>query len=310
MLDLGRAVRLCSIAVAALALSACATYRNVSELEAGPRAEFVPAEIEKHREAQTKVLKELYALAGLKDEPVAGGNWDPVVFAGMDYADMKCENYMHALFRLNRDKKTVTSQIGLIGTATAGIFAATHAAAKAVEITAIAFGFGSATVDNLSSNLLYELEPSSVRTMVKRMQADYRERGVGTGYVSRPGAVSAIRSYALLCVPASIEAEVNLSVKKAKPDLTPADPANNKPAVVTNAITVASDQSFQSDENSDVLRKLVFPNGATVDDAGRRRLEGYMTARGIANISVVSFMNGANFAQERSRAARFFANGR
>ena len=299
--NLCRAARLAAVATMALALSACATWRNVSQLESGPGSDFSPDDIKAHREAQDKVLAQLYGLANLAAAPSATGEWDTVVAAGMDYADMKCERYMHALFRLNRDKKTVGAQIGLAGTAAAGILAATHAAAKAVEIVAISFGFAGATVDNLSSNLLYELDPSSVRTLVKTMQANYRQ-SVGTGYVSRPGAVNAIRSYALLCVPASIEAEVNLSVKKAQPEVQKAEPAKNQPPVVTNATTITSDQSFGDDKNSELLRKLVFPNGPA-DETGRRTLEQYLASRGIA-VSVVSFMNAAGFAQERVRAVQ------
>jgi len=79
---------------------------------------------------------------------VAEGDWDKVIEAGMDYADLRCDEYIHALFRLNRDRKTSTAQLGLLGAASAGLMAAAEASARNVAAVAIAFGLASATVDN------------------------------------------------------------------------------------------------------------------------------------------------------------------
>jgi hypothetical protein len=168
-------------------------------------------------------------------------DWGKVINAGMDYADQRCEAYMTALVRLNRNKNTSISQIGLIGAATAGILAAASAAAKEIAATAILFGLGASTVENLSSNLLYEMEPSSVRTLVKGLQAGYRRvLPSPLNYNSRPGAVAVIRSYAALCTPANIEAEVNLAVKKAQPDAKKGDGNNGQPPTVSHNLSVAS----------------------------------------------------------------------
>lgn len=75
--------------------------------------------------------------------------------AGTDYADQRCEAYLHALFRLNRDKNTAVSQIGQVGAATAGVLAAVAATAKEVAITDILFGLAGSSVESYSSNLLH-----------------------------------------------------------------------------------------------------------------------------------------------------------
>jgi len=295
----------------ALLGSGCATYRN-SQTAHGPGVDFQPVEVAQHREAQDQVLRQLYLLADLpapeansRSPALTSAQWDLVIRAGMDYADRKCEGYMHALFRLHRDKRTVVAQTGLIGTAVAGVMAAAESAAKDVAMVAIAFGLFSATVDNLSSNLLYDLDPSSVRTLVKALQKAYRDK-LPTGYKDRPAAVSAIRTYALLCVPAAIEAEVNLAVKKAEPGGDKGDAETGKAPSVTNAVTTASaDQSFRADSAGDQLASFIFPGGVTTANAeNRARLETYMKLRGINNTSVVMFMRGADFAQERALAAR------
>ena len=48
------------------------------------------------------------------------------------------------------------------------------AAAEAIATTAAAFGFLTATVGNLSNSVLYELEPSGIKTLVDRSRAQYR----------------------------------------------------------------------------------------------------------------------------------------
>ncbi|OUM00607.1 hypothetical protein A8M77_20125 [Variovorax sp. JS1663] len=260
--------------------------------------------MEAHRKAQDQVLAELYLLAQVAAPAPGNTDWDLVVAAGMDYADRKCESYMHALFRLNRDRRTVVSEIGLLGAAAAGVMAAAKSAARDVSIVAIAFGLAGATVDNLSSNLLYDLDPSSVRSMVRTLQENYR-KNLQPGYRNRPAAMSAIRSYAILCVPSNIEAEVNLSVKKAEPSVDKGDPSKGQPPSVTNAVTVVtSDEAFRNDDSGMLLRNFVFPNGR-VDVERRRELEKYLADRGI-RVSVVSFIRGASFAQERAKAAAFF----
>ena len=286
-----------------ISVGGCATVGNIRQLEAGPGIDFDAKEIAAHRDMQDKVLVELVTLSNLPGADSLTPDWDAVVNAGIDYADSRCEAYMHALFRLNRDKRTVTSELGLIGTAAAGVMAAVTSAAKDVAIVAIAFGLAGTTVDNLSSNLLYDLDPSSVRTLVKTMQREYKNV-LGRGYPNRPAAMAAIRNYALLCVPANIEAEVNLAVKKATPESTAAVPSAGKAPTVTNAVTVVSDTRFKADVSSALLRTFLFPNGS-IDNTRRARLESYLRARGFVDLSVVSFING-DFAEERVRALKFF----
>ena len=218
----------------AVALSGCATCSNSSQLSTGPGIDLKSPEVKAYRENQDAVLTELYKLAGITNtSAMTPGDWDQVINAGMDFSDRKCELYMHALFRLNRDKRTTVSQIGLLGAASAGVLGALDVAARNVALTAIAFGLAGSTVENLSGNLLFDLDPSSVRALVKGLQAEYR-RNLGTGYPNRPAAVTAIGGYARLCVPANIEAEVNLAVKRSQPDATQAVPAQGQPPIVTN----------------------------------------------------------------------------
>lgn len=228
-------------------LSGCVGIPTDPILRTGPGANFNPEEVKNYRDTQDRVLAQLYLSAGLEKEhntgkakePTGTIDWSKVINAGIDYADQRCEAYMHALFRLNRDKSTAVSQVGLLGGATAGIQAATSALAKEVAITAVLFGLASSTIENYSSNLLYELEPSSVRSLVKGLQAAYKSN-LPTTYDTKPAAIAVIRGYAVLCVPANIEAEVNLAVKKSQPDAKKGDGATGQPPAVSHNLPVAT----------------------------------------------------------------------
>lgn len=323
-----RLLVLSTCATLMVALTGCAAYQNISLAKDGPGAEFSAAELKTFRESQDMILNELFVLAQVNttttrtttfssgtstdqkittvSEQIAVAqiskeNWDSVISAGMDYADTRCEAYMHALFRLNRNRKTATSEIGLVGAATAGVLAATKAAAKEVAIVAIMFGLANSTIDNLSSNLLYELDPSSIRSLVKTLQLKYRQGLPMTGYTSRPAAISVIRGYAALCLPSNIESEVNIAVKKAEPATAPGDTQTGRPPAVSNSDSIVGTFTARADNNTALLLQYVFPGGQ-LNTENRKRLEDYLRQRKI-DVDVSSFARLARFAQEREEAA-------
>lgn len=299
-MDLHLIRSLASILLAAV-LAGCATYRNSSQVEQGPGLEFKAEELTAFRENQNRALAELVQLAGFASTP-SGSDWDAVIDAGMDFADGKCEAYMHALFRLDRDKKTVVSQIGLFGTAAAGLMAAAESAAKEVAAAAVLFGLAGSTVQNVASNLLYDLDPSSVRTLVKSLQSSYRANRQ-PGYTTRASAMRVIRGYAMLCVPANIEAEVNLAVKKSTPAADPGDPSTGQPPEVSNAESaVSSDFKAKSDDNTALLRSFVFPGGK-LNAANRASLERFIRSKNLT-VDVSSFMRLERFAADRAEAVK------
>lgn len=286
--------------LAALVAAGCSTYRNGVQVQDGPGLEFKAAEVQTFATNQEAVLTQLRTLAGITANPPAGTDWDRIIDAGMDFADSKCEAYLHALFRLDRDKKTVTAQLGLLGTATAGLMAAAESAARDVAAAAVVFGLSSSTVDNLASNLLYELDPSSVRTLVKSLQSSFRANRQA-GYDNRPAAMRVIRAYAMLCVPANIEAEVNLAVKQAQPLANEGNPSTGQPPEVSNAGNAVSPVVAQIDDSTELLKKFVRPNGTSFDRDNLAKLEAFIRSKGL-NVSVTAFMRQAQHAAARAEA--------
>lgn len=291
--------RLLFALVLAALLSGCATYRNSSQVEGGPGLEFQATELAAFSQNQAQVLARLQALAGLAGAP-QGSEWDLVIDAGIDFADSKCEAYLHALFRLNRDRKTVTTQLGLLATATAGLMGAAKSAANEVAGVAVLFGLATSTVDNLAGNLLYDLDPSSVRTLVKALQAGFRNARQ-PGYKTRTAALRVIRGYAMLCVPSNIEAEVNLAVKRAAPTTAEGDPPTGKPPEASNADLVQTPETAVFDANSELLQKFVRPDGTSFNKANLGQLQDFIRSKGLV-ASPTSFIRQAQHAAARADA--------
>lgn len=311
-----------NLTAALVLLSGCAAAGRIDLTKNGPGTDPDPKEMAAFRMAQDKLVIELIAAAtppttaasapattrvtgGSAIEYTGGVTWDQVIRAGMDYADRRCEDYLHALYRLDRDRKTAVAQTGLLGGATAGVQAATGAAAKEIAIIAVLFGLAGSTIDNVAGNLLYQLEPSSVRTLVNAQQQQYRAN-LGLGYLDRPAAMNVLRRYALLCVPANIESEVNLAVKKTQPLVKPGEPLKGVAPVVTNSTIAVSTTSYGADDNSARLDAFVNPSG-NVNTGNERKLLDYMEANGIARTTgTTSFIFGKPFVEQRKDAVKHF----
>jgi hypothetical protein len=169
-------------------------------------------------DAETTVLQAYRQRAGL----LAGENfppekdpaWQLIMRAGLNAIDEQCEKYIDAIFWANRDLRTAGSEINLAGATTATMLGIVGAPAAAIATTAAAFGFATQGLTNISNGLFYKIEPSGIRKIVHRSQTVYRQ-GVEERlevYNSRPAAVNAIQGYLSLCLPASIETQINEAV--------------------------------------------------------------------------------------------------
>ncbi|UEM24412.1 hypothetical protein JL100_032855 (plasmid) [Skermanella mucosa] len=216
----------------------CQRTEDLRGLLDGGGMELPAVEVTSYVENQQKVLRDLMLSANIlpckldKDgyeiaESPAGckrttdltpEQWPPIVWAGIALADQKCERYMNALFWVDRAKDRTINQIGLAGTATAAILGIANAAAEAIAITAVGFGLATATTENIGSGLLYSLDPSAVRSLVKTMQAVYLIELESGQYRNRPTAFWAIQRYISFCLPASIETQVTKAVQRANPE--------------------------------------------------------------------------------------------
>jgi hypothetical protein len=285
-------------------LSACSMYNQSTLVRDGTGVDFDATQISEYRANQETVLEELKLLAGV--ETMKEGDkeaWGKFIRAGINYADRQCEQYLHALFRLDRDKKTAVSQIGLLGTAAAGTLGVVEAAAKEIALTAIGFGLLGSTVDNLSGNLLYELEPSAVRSLVRGLQNQYKQ-GVVAGYDNQVVAFSVIQGYISICLPANIEAEVNSAVQLSEAHGSEGSAVRDQPPSVSVDPRLVQTFEFKEDDNTALLENFVFPSGE-VNEENLQALRDWLRLKKI-EASVPTFTSAGEFELQRAEAVKFF----
>jgi hypothetical protein len=146
----------------------------------------------------------------LIDNPI---NWPAVALVGEGYIDAQCDRFLTALNELERSKRGTLANLNAVQSATVGIMGLALAAQEAIGIVGIAFGLGSALIDNSTSVVLYQLPASSIRTIVKAQRDVLRQNEDGPNGVlakiTNQGLASArLGEYIQYCVPVTIEANV------------------------------------------------------------------------------------------------------
>ncbi len=251
--------RMVALGVGVALVAGCTQDSNMGRILRGPGTEFDPGQLQTYTTAQDDIYRSLLPIAGLREDPSTPPQWAAFVRAGIQYADAQCEEYMNALFWLDRAKDRTTTQINLAGAAASGIMGILGAAANAIAVTGVAFGLGSATVENIGSGLLYDLDPSAVREIVERLQAAYNASLPPTGYENRPAAFHAIRGYVALCLPPTIETEVTKAVKTARIESQPGNAATGAPPRV--GVEIQRFAVVEDDAGPLLLERWSLPDG-------------------------------------------------
>jgi hypothetical protein len=140
------------------------------------------------------------------------GDWKTFTYAGMNDIDARCDAYLAWLDSRRRWNGPIQKQIADTSTATTTIMAFTGAGAVAIGVVAAAFGFTRNSFDNAQSRLLMEVNHSTVQTIVLSNQDRFRKQVATADIVSRPVAIYALRQYLRLCMPFTIENEINTTI--------------------------------------------------------------------------------------------------
>lgn len=216
-----------------MSLSACARIQERSTYLRGPKTSLSDYQdiALKSATSETEVLRAFSEHAGLKKNlpEKTSDDWQLVVRAGMNAINEQCEKYMDSIFWADRDLRTAGDEINLAGATTATLLGVFAAPGAVIAATAAAFGFGTQGITNYSRGLFYDkVQPSGIRKIVERSQATYQQ-GVEERmkvYRSRPAAVAAIQGYLSLCLPASIETQINEAVAASAFELVKPKPAD------------------------------------------------------------------------------------
>jgi hypothetical protein len=147
-----------------------------------------------------------------REAPVST-NWAVFVQAGMNDIDRRCDGYLSWLDNRRRWIGPFHQQILDTQTATVAILAATLVdPTKAIAVVGAAFGFASHTFTNFNNRFLFEVEKSTVQSVVLTRQQEFR-KDLPIIINNRPAAIYALRQYLRLCMPMTIETQINTTVK-------------------------------------------------------------------------------------------------
>ena len=300
---------------ASLLLSSCATFQKQGAALRGTGVDIDAADLASYTAMQGRVVTQLIELSGQGQSP--NPDWDRVTEAGIDYVNSRCERYIESLFWFDRQRKTLSTQINLVGTATAATLGIANAAAEAIALTAVAFGLGSQTVDNVGKGVLYEIDPAGVRSIVKRSQAAYLRGIENVRYTNRPAAMRAIQGYLALCLPAALEAEVNEAIGRA--DFAPSTPIEESAENFVPSVSQVSPaappveivtRSGSLDAPAKSLEALLLRNGK-LDPAAvsRMRTVCWPKANVPSDTIPIDFITAEEFAAQRAVVAECLAAG-
>lgn len=197
------------------------TQRNYQN--AGIGTDLYTTELPETTKALDDYLAYICDQAGLNAQSCAEAtlqpaNWTVFVQAGMNDIDRRCDSYLSWLDDQKRSRQPILQQIADTNAATQIVLAETGVAAAPMAIVGAAFGFARHTFTNVQSRLILEVDHSTVQSLVLAHQRDFRLQILGDSKTpgiripNKPTAIHALRSYLRICMPFTIETEINTTL--------------------------------------------------------------------------------------------------
>src|SRR5262249_24508840 len=144
---------------------------------------------------------------------IAPNQWPLIVQAGMNDIDLRCDAYLTWLDNVKRSSGAILQEITDVGAATEAIMGVTGVGAKQIAIVGAAFGLAYNTFTNVSNRLILDVDKTTVQSVVYHRRADYRNDLARQHPVdNRPAAIHALRQYLTICLPITIETDINATV--------------------------------------------------------------------------------------------------
>jgi hypothetical protein len=216
-------VRLLVCAGVVLAVGGCDPVDR-EYFKRGIGTELNPGDIAAAASAQDEYVTYICEQAGIQPagygvcgaQPTSPQTWQVFVQAGMNDIDQRCDAYLTWLDYVRRAREPTLKTLADAQSATTVIMGQSGIGAAPIAIAAAAFGFATSTFTNVTSRLILEVDHSTVQAVVLSHQKQYREELLGSAdnrtavvIASRPAAIYALRSYLRLCMPMTIETQIN-----------------------------------------------------------------------------------------------------
>ena len=261
-----------------LAVAGCDSTTNRQYFREGVGATLYTDDVASQTDLQDFYVDHICRQAGLASGTCAVDNFSPTVWglfvqAGMNDIDQRCDAYLTWLDNVRRSQAPTLKQIADTQTATQLIMQASGVGAGPIAIVAAAFGLAANTFTNITSRLVLEVNHSTVQQVVLTRQTKFREDLLGNQathtrpviIASRPAAIYALRSYLRLCMPITIETEINTTVAVFERGGAPALMHKN-PMISAKSVGVTTIPHIARDSSVKSLRELLLPHGAKKPD--------------------------------------------
>jgi hypothetical protein len=231
--------------LAAGMLSGCTGEYDIWGMRYGPSPVLVADTVRGSVERQTAVVAAVVAGAsGLPRNPATGvplppvfpslndpdiqGDrislrraWYTLILTGFNVIDDACMSYIDGLWIMERQKTRNSTIIHAAGAAGAALLSAqvTSQTAAALLVLSQAFGFAGILNDAVFNTYLYTQNAATIKKLVQRTTAAYRKdfaaktlSGDGVSYpLASPGAAyHHMREYLALCLPPTIQAQIEV----------------------------------------------------------------------------------------------------
>jgi hypothetical protein len=156
--------------------------------------------------------------AGLNPEAILNVNNNnayQTYLAGSDYINEQCDTYLEAIDSYSKYYTRAKGMTTNTATLAELVLAASGAGNIALGITAASFGFTSSSLELFESSVLLELEPSGIRRLVERQISSHEKKVGEKPPATQSELIKNLRAHIKLCLPTSIKAAVNDSIKAA-----------------------------------------------------------------------------------------------
>jgi hypothetical protein len=202
---LARAVCFLSLAIV---ISGCQLIND----SRGPDIKLVAADLRISTDNELNVIGDLYKRSQLSAQlQVPDPNWYYLVPAGFSYIDETCDQYLRALYDLDRNRDRFKSALLVLDKTSNAMMGATGTSIKAMQIVAQAFGGAAGLTDAFVDRYEFRNEPAIVFLTVDKLRTQFRAdvAGLRDTIQSPAQVVIVLKNYLKICQPNSIEAVVN-----------------------------------------------------------------------------------------------------
>ena len=285
----------------ALTVAGCDPVTERRYFAEGAGVDLYTADRANQVELQNQYVDFICAQAG----PECGGSWATFLQAGMNDIDLRCDAFLTWLDARRRDKEPILAELSALNTTTHTIMTVSGVSPKALDIATAAFGLATATYTNWNSRLLIAVNQSTVQDVVYNSQGQYRDKIKNFPITDRPTAIYLLRNYLRLCMPTTIEANINTSSTLVQSGNPMSAMHNTVVKSVSRTPVVKVRGTFVIDDPGEALKKYLYPQGTqNARDREREKIVNAYLSENHISVHIGTFLRSGAYAEHRQKLAQ------